>query len=272
MFSSLVLSFFIVTARDKPVQIVSPNIKIHSTELKRHKDADGKKKGFFDSGLDMLFKKHSKSNIKEGAVRGEEESGDEKERQWKPFEKIKIYSDKKKEKKREKEEKAVMVGEDAASVSTKYSVSNGSTPKKKKIISGNKQVDSLLHTVIDYIIRDFIESWFSSLSSSKEFTEVSTRNAIEETAINICKRIKNAPLLPLLTTKIIDNLATHCRLYRLAQQAVTNKKAEQKKIKLREKLSPQRSIKTSHRRNKSDTDLNWHLGELNLLVLVPPRV
>lgn len=254
------MSLFLFTARDKPVQIVSPNIKIHSTELKRPKDHDGKKKGFFDSGFDMLFKKHSKSSLKEG--RSEEESGDEKDgKPWKPF---KSYVEKKERKKKSKEEKGVALGEDAATISTKYSVSNGNSPKKKKIISGNKQIDSLLHTIIDYIIRDFIDSWFSSLSSSKEFTEVSTRNSIEETAINICKRIKNAPLLPLLTTKIIDDLAAHCRLYRLAQQAVTNKKAEQKKIKLREKLSPQRSIKSSHRRNKSDTDLNWHLGHRNV--------
>lgn len=240
------------------MQIVSPNIKIHSTELKRHKE-DGKKKSFIDSGLDLLFKKHSKSSSKDRTWRDSEEESDG-EKKWKPFETIKIYSDKKKEKERKKEEKYAVVGEDAATVSTKYSVSNGSSPKKKKIISGNKQVDSLLHTVIDYIIRDFIDSWFSSLSSSKEFSEVSTRTSIEATAINICKRIKNSPLLPLLTTKLIDNVATHCRLYRLAQQAVTNKKAEQKKMKLREKLSPQRSIKGSHRRNKSDTDLNWHLG------------
>lgn len=144
----------------------------------------------------------------------------------------------------------------------KYATSSGNSPKKKKVISGNKQIDSLLHTIIDYIIRDFIESWFSSLSSSKEFTELSTRNSIEETAINICNRIKNAPLLPLLTTKLIDDIAAHCKLYRQATQAVSDKKIEQKKMKLREKLSPQRnSLKGSHRRNKSDTDLNWHLGE-----------
>lgn len=241
------------------MQIVSPNIKIHSTELKRHKD-ESKKKSFIDSGLDLLFKKHSKSSSAKESRSwrdSEEESGDEKK--WKPFDNIKIYSDKKKEKKKE-EKLAATVGEDAASISTKYSVSNGNSPKKKKIISGNKQIDSLLHTIIDFIIRDFIDSWFSSVSSSKEFTEVSTRSSIEETAINICKRIKNAPLLPLLTTKLIDDVATHCRLYRLAQQTVTNKKAEQKKMKLREKLSPQRSIKGSHRRNKSDTDLNWHLN------------
>lgn len=242
------------------MQIVSPNIKIHNTELKRHKD-ESKKKSFIDSGLDLLFKKHSKSSAKEarGWRDSEEESGDEKK--WKPFEKI-YSSDKKKEKEKKKEDGkyGAVMGEDAASISTKYSVSNGNSPRKKKIISGNKQIDSLLHTIIDFIIRDFIDSWFSSVSSSKEFSEVSTRSSIEETAINICKRIKNAPLLPLLTTKIIDDIATHCRLYRLAQQTVTNKKAEQKKMKLREKLSPQRSIKGSHRRNKSDTDLNWHLN------------
>lgn len=159
-------------------------------------------------------------------------------------------------------EKGIFLGEDAAKLAQKYATSSGNSPKKKKVISGNKQIDSLLHTIIDYIIRDFIESWFSSLSSSKEFTELSTRNSIEETAINICNRIKNAPLLPLLTTKLIDDIAAHCKLYRQATQAVSDKKIEQKKMKLREKLSPQRSsLKGSHRRNKSDTDLNWHLGD-----------
>lgn len=248
----LIELFFYVTVRDnKPIQVISPNIKIHSTELKRNKDgSDGKKKGIFGSGFDLLFKKE-KSGSKD--KNSEDESGDE-SKKWKPFEKLK--------KDKKKEEKGIFLGEDASILAQKYS--SGNSPKKKKVISGNKQLDSLIHTIIDYIIRDFIDSWFSSLSSSKEFTEISTRNSIEETAINICERIKNAPLLPLLTTKLIDDVAVHCKMYRNATQAVTNKKAEQKKMKLREKLSPQRSsLKGSHRRNKSDTDLNWHLGHMS---------
>lgn len=243
---------FKISVRDnKPMQVISPNIKIHSTELKRHKDgSDGKKKSIFGSGFDLLFKKE-KSGSKD--KNSEDESGDE-SKKWKPFEKLK--------KDKKKEEKGIFLGEDASVLAQKYS--SGNSPKKKKVISGNKHIDSLIHTIIDYIIRDFIDSWFSSLSSSKEFTEVSTRTSIEETAINICERIKNAPLLPLLTTKLIDDVAVHCKMYRNATQAVTNKKAEQKKMKLREKLSPQRStLKGSHRRNKSDTDLNWHLGHMS---------
>lgn len=90
----LIKCFFTCTykVRDhKPVQVISPNIKIHSTELKKHKDgSDTKKKGLFGSGLDLLFKKDSKGSKDKGS---EDESGDEKK--WKPFEKLK--RDKKKE-------------------------------------------------------------------------------------------------------------------------------------------------------------------------------
>lgn len=66
---------------------------------------------------------------------------------------------------------------------------HGSPKKKKKtMISGQKQVDHLLHTIIDYILRDYIDSWFSSLTENKEFSEFRTRNCIEESLQNICNR------------------------------------------------------------------------------------
>lgn len=75
-------------------------------------------------------------------------------------------------------------------------------------------------------------------------------------------RIKNVQWIPLITTKLIENVATHSRLYRLASQAVTNSELKDNKS----NQSPQRRTtkKEQHRRNKSDTDLNWYLSNVSM--------
>lgn len=84
------------------------------------------------------------------------------------------------------------------------------SPKKKlrTMLSGTKQIDQLLHTIINYILRDFIDSWFFSLSDNKEFSEFRTRNCIEESVQNICTRIKNTQWIPLMTTRLVDIVAS----------------------------------------------------------------
>lgn len=135
---------------------------------------------------------------------------------------------------------------------------------KKTMLSGNKQTDQLLHTFIDYILRDYIDSWFCSLSDNKEFSEFRARNCMEESVQNLCNRIKNTQWIPLMTTKLVDNIATHSRLYRLGCQASSSAEpvAATKESTKQKLLSPQkRSLKKDqHRRNKSDTDLSWYLG------------
>jgi sorting nexin-13 len=131
------------------------------------------------------------------------------------------------------------------------------SPKKRKIISGNKQIDNLLHTIIDYILRDFIESWFKHVSTDQRFCDT-VRTQMEFFLINICQRMKNAQILSLMTTKLIDDVALHAKLCRLATEATKNMDA--KKEKPPDRLSPQRND-SFHRRNKSETDVNWHIGK-----------
>ncbi|XP_050101235.1 uncharacterized protein LOC126581550 isoform X5 [Anopheles aquasalis] len=146
------------------------------------------------------------------------------------------------------------------------------SPRKKKILSGHKSVDKLLHTILDYVVRDFIDSWYTIVSDSREFSDCHIRNSVETLVLRICQRIRSADLLPLMTTRLIDDLAKHTRFYRLASQEVANSAnkcvsgAEQKRLKIHEKLSPQRrNLKVEgHRRNKSETDLTWQLGNAAL--------
>ncbi|XP_055377487.1 sorting nexin-13-like isoform X2 [Condylostylus longicornis] len=221
--------------------------------------SSGHKKSFIDSGIEMLFKKTGKSSaIKEGhhlnlesqhpssKSSGAHACGGDTDRKWKPFETIKIYGDKKFGGSQEKINKEnIQFGEDIASASSTHSSSSNlsgiqpynytitiesdahlldehGSPKKKfkAMLTGNKKIDQLLHTIIDYIIRDFIDSWFCSLSDNKEFGDFRVRNCIEESVTNICNRIKNVEWIPLMTTKLIDDIAVHTKFYRLANQAI----------------------------------------------------
>lgn len=59
---------------------------------------------------------------------------------------------------------------------------------EKKKFTGQPQIDYLVHTIIDFILRDFIHSWFSAVSDDKEFVDVRTKQSIEETVANLCLR------------------------------------------------------------------------------------
>lgn len=152
------------------------------------------------------------------------------------------------------------------------------SPKKKfrAMLSGHKQIDQLLHTIINYILRDFIDSWFFSLSDNKEFSEFRTRNCIEESVQNVCTRVKTTQWIPLITTKLVDIVAMHARLYRKANATLNLQLDETKSTSSASSsgnhsayqsintASPQRRSSArkfgQHRRNKSETDLNLGAG------------
>ncbi|XP_055636167.1 sorting nexin-13-like isoform X2 [Toxorhynchites rutilus septentrionalis] len=220
---------------------------------------------------------------------------------WRPFENIKIHTDKGRstahhssewtadKPHNKKESGAFQIGEEVTASTMASSPlatfksyithpevllhrdSPPGSPKKKKILSGHKGVDKLIHSIVDYVIRDFIESWYAVVSDSREFSDTNIRGSIETLVLKVCQRIKSAELLPLMTTKVIDDLARHTRFYRLATQDVSNNTkapsgADLKRLKIHEKLSPQKKNQrgNGHRRNKSETDLTWHLGNAAL--------
>lgn len=121
-------------------------------------------------------------------------------------------------------------------------------------MTGNKEIDSLLRNLLDYVFRDFIDSWYSQLSSNKAFTNES-RKRIERVIGDVSRRLTQAPLLNLVTTKMVDDVAAHSKTYHRALKTLND---QSKKAPPASKLNS-----PFHRRNKSDTDVrtrNWNLG------------
>lgn len=256
----------------------------HTSTLSLASDLKFRPDIILDSAKDLSGRSGSISALASGSLLAADEK-----KSWKPFESIKIYTERRRSHdvvdamhNKSQAPPTSHTGDGFVMMGEECSGSGGSAPRlrltsdaslldehgsprktsKKTMLSGNKQTDQLLHTFIDYILRDYIDSWFCSLSDNKEFSEFRARNCIEESVQNLCNRIKNTQWIPLMTTKLVDNIATHSRLYRLGCQTSSVEPAVAKEPTKQKLLSPQkRSLKKDqHRRNKSDTDLSWYLG------------
>lgn len=132
-----------------------------------------------------------------------------------------------------------------------------STYSKKinsKSVTGNRKVDELFGNLLDYVFRDFVEIWFQEVSNNKTFPNEG-RRYVESVISDISKRVIRAPLLPVLTTKMIDDVADHVKVYNFVTNSVVEPMKKTPKI--------VRNNSPFHRRNKSDTDAvfrNWNLG------------
>lgn len=127
--------------------------------------------------------------------------------------------------------------------------------KRAESITGNKEIDELLRNILDYIFRDFIDSWYKQLTNDKDFTNES-RKVIERAIASISRRLVQAPLLTTITTKMVDDIANHAKTY---QRALKTLNDQSRKAPAGSKFNS-----PFHRRNKSDTDVtssrNWNLG------------
>lgn len=91
----------------KAIIVHTPDIKVHSESQALKVSPDIRKKSIIDSGIELFFKKNPKiskdgctnENIKnrtETASLAGEKTPDERKDKWKPFESIKIYTEKRK--------------------------------------------------------------------------------------------------------------------------------------------------------------------------------
>lgn len=237
-----------------------------------------------------LLPKKDNNNSSSSRSNSSSSSTADEHHKWKLFDSIKIHTDKRKSIDATVDVHIGQECEPNAIIETTpiYKLHNDSavldehgspTKKFRTMLSGHKQIDQLLHTIINYILRDFIDSWFFSLSDNKEFSEFRTRNCIEESLRNVCARIKNTQWTPLMTTKLVDIVAMHARLYRKANDTVnlqldeTKKKTSSSGLNAtsgqnqnasashhRTTVANNNKKLNQHRRNKSETDLSWYLS------------
>lgn len=137
------------------------------------------------------------------------------------------------------------------------------SPKKENKtdsrVTGSDLIDSSLQEILGYIVRDYVTPWYSLISTDDEFSDVTVKRTAQTLAINVSNRVKEIDWIPYLTTRLVDDAASHLRLFKqaLAKSTFIDKKSP------RNSPHKSQSPKRSHKRNKSETDIR-HCGIKNV--------
>ncbi|KAL6259662.1 hypothetical protein P5V15_009578 [Pogonomyrmex californicus] len=126
-------------------------------------------------------------------------------------------------------------------------------------ITGSRIIDESLQEILDFLIRDYVEPWYSVVTDDEEFI-YSVRDTAQKIAINVANRVKSVDWISYLTTRLVDDAASHVRLYRQASARMKQLRSNRvQKGSASSSTSGGTPKKTpTHRRNKSETDVSWY--------------
>uniref|UniRef100_A0A0A9ZF17 Sorting nexin-13 n=2 Tax=Lygus hesperus TaxID=30085 RepID=A0A0A9ZF17_LYGHE len=88
--------------------------------------------------------------------------------------------------------------------------------KVDRRLTGSQVIDEQLQEILDFVIRDYVHPWYDHVSENEEIP-LEIRVAIQNVIVAFSNRVKEADWIPFLTTQIVDDAASHLRLYRQAK-------------------------------------------------------
>ncbi|KAL3831550.1 hypothetical protein ACJMK2_023289 [Sinanodonta woodiana] len=91
-----------------------------------------------------------------------------------------------------------------------------------KRITGSSAMDEVLQEVIQYTIRDYIKNWYRVISDHDGF-QMDIRQCVQTVCVTFSSRTKEIDWMPYFTQRLVDDFASHIRLYRHAAQKITKK-------------------------------------------------
>ncbi|KAL1512447.1 hypothetical protein ABEB36_002038 [Hypothenemus hampei] len=157
----------------------------------------------------------------------------------------------------------------------KLLVSPKRVTKSDNRVTGSELIDSSLQEILGYIIRDYVQPWYNLISTNPEFGQVTVKKTAQTLAINISNCVKDIDWIPYLTQRLVDDAATHLRLYKQAREKV---KQDQKRRTTKSSPSRREGMKITtskneniHKRNKSETDVSWYSNKNTEFGIVSDR-
>lgn len=88
-------------------------------------------------------------------------------------------------------------------------------PKLKfdRRMTGSNSIDEVLQELVEYTYRDYILNWYQKLSDNDQFN-YSIAQTLQRIIIAISERAKKVDIVTYITTRLVDEFASHIRLYR----------------------------------------------------------
>ncbi|XP_043994275.1 sorting nexin-13 isoform X1 [Gambusia affinis] len=96
-------------------------------------------------------------------------------------------------------------------------------------LTGSSFIDEPLHQVIQFALRDYIQYWYYTLSEDESFL-LEIRQTLQNALIQFSTRSKEVDWQPYFTTRLVDDFATHLRVFRKAQDRLADREDKQRDI------------------------------------------
>uniref|UniRef100_A0A224Z721 Sorting nexin 13 n=1 Tax=Rhipicephalus zambeziensis TaxID=60191 RepID=A0A224Z721_9ACAR len=156
-------------------------------------------------------------------------------------------------------------------------------PKKTRYVrylTGHPAIDDPLSEVLNYILRDYVYNWYLDLSNDEAFTD-HIRDLVHQVIVNLSMRAKGVDWVQYLTIQLVDDFASHLRLFRQAQSRLKHKKDDDFGGKTPDLLTLFFSLETTMERSmcrdlvciSKERELEYlqQVGEVLLYLVLPPE-
>ncbi|KAK3799540.1 hypothetical protein RRG08_052724 [Elysia crispata] len=94
-----------------------------------------------------------------------------------------------------------------------------------KRMTGASVIDDVLKEVLEFIVRDYIKTWYRQLSDHDNFL-MDIWQCAQKVVITFSNRSKDVNWMPYFTQRLVDDFASHIRLYKRASERVVQTKTE----------------------------------------------
>ncbi|XP_050689784.1 sorting nexin-13-like [Eriocheir sinensis] len=96
---------------------------------------------------------------------------------------------------------------------------NSAVEKQDKRVTGSSLIDEQLQSVVSLVVRDFVLNWYTDLSGHHAFLGQLHRS-LQHSLVVLANRCKSMDWVGYLTTRLVDDIASHLRLFREARSAL----------------------------------------------------
>ncbi|KFM75745.1 Sorting nexin-13, partial [Stegodyphus mimosarum] len=104
----------------------------------------------------------------------------------------------------------------SALLKVKYENDSQKQGKQDQRLTGSSMIDDPLQEVLHYAFRDYISTWYRQISSDEDFL-LYLKDLVRKVIVAFSSRFKEVEWVHYLTTKLVDDFASHLRLFRQAQ-------------------------------------------------------
>ncbi|KAM6959519.1 sorting nexin-13 isoform 1-T1 [Aplochiton taeniatus] len=96
-------------------------------------------------------------------------------------------------------------------------------------LTGSNFIDEPLQQVIQFALRDYIQYWYYTLSEDESFL-LEIRQTVQNALVQFSTRSKEVDWQPYFTTRLVDDFATHLRVFRKAQDRLSEREDKQRDV------------------------------------------